>query len=691
MYYQTPKVERYVAFILKNRLGIILTFFLISLSSLLLYQPHIHASDAMFWLKDSKEFQKTSKLHYDTFFLSKLSVHVDTIDNKNMQSLQKLQQRLSHLQHVQRVTSLFSQTIIHNEGKDDSGMLGIINFSSMPSYKLKAIIAKLENPYAHFISDDLHTFYFYIASDAKVDLKSLHLEQKYSCNAVDYYINWSEYLPYIFFSIVAILVIFRVIFSNYISAIAALIVVSFTTLFTFTFIGLITAKTDLYVVMPLITLSIAMVDYLYFYYRWHVSQYKTDKKHALVKMLNRNMTPALWTSILTAVGLGSLLFVHSEIIRMLSLSLILSSIVGYIINISFLPAFLSYFRVKRAHVKFAKVCYAFSSSELHYSKKLLLTLLSATLLLLFVGAYKIYDKSGSFFQLHVKNDQLMMMVPYKTIDLHFINRLQKFSTDIKKAFPESIDEVSSLASMVEELNSANTQTVKLDKQALEQALFYMDLYGLTKDYYNDNGAKITINIFDIDKNRLIEWLKNYKDINIYFVDKGSLINSAMYEKAMLLSISLLSALLIIGLITGWIFRSFSMAFVGFIGNSIPVVWFGLIVNLLHIPLSLEILIAMTIAVGLASDATIHFAFKYFRSRYFGRSQKQALEKMFFYAGIPVIVGSFILIVIFSLLGISGISSLEQIGLYSALLVLLSLLTDLFILPVILLFVDKFQR
>ena len=691
MYYQTPKVQRYVAFILKNRLAVILTFILIALISLLLYKPHIHSSDAMFWLNDSKEFQKTSKGHYDTVSLSKLSVKLDVTDDKSIQELQQLQQKLSRLDHVTRVDSLFSQNIIYNEGKGDSAMLGIVNFSSMPSYKIKSMLAKLENPYAHFVSSDLHTFYFYIVSNANIDISPLHLQQKYDYNAVDYYLNWNEYLLYIFFSIIAVIAIFKAIFSNYISSISALLVLFFTTLFTFSLIGLITSKRDLYVVMPLITLSIAMVDYLYFYYRWHVSQYKTDKKHALVKMLNRNVTPALWTSILTAVGLGSLLFVHSEIIKLLSLSLILSSIVGYFVNITFLPAFLSYFHVKRAHVKFAKVCYAFSANELHYSKKLLLSLLSATLLLLSLGAYKVYNQSGSFFQLQVKNDQVMLMVPYKTIDLHFINRLQKFSSDIIKAFPESIDEVTSLASIVAELNSANTQTAKLDKQALEQALFYMDLYGLSQDYYNENGAKISINIFDIDKNRLIEWLKNYKGMNIYFVDKGSLINSAMYEKTLLLSISLLSALLIIGLITGWIFRSLSMAFVGFIVNAIPVVWFGLIVNLLHIPLSLEILIAMTIAVGLASDATIHFAFKYFRSRYFGRSQKQALEKMFFYAGIPVIVGSFILIVIFSLLSISGVASLEQIGFYSALLILLSLFTDIFILPVLLLFLDNFKK
>jgi len=124
---------------------------------------------------------------------------------------------------------------------------------------------------------------------------------------------------------------------------------------------------------------------------------------------------------------------------------------------------------------------------------------------------------------------------------------------------------------------------------------------------------------------------------------------------------------------------------------IPIVWFGMMITLLAIPLSLEMLIAMTMTLGLASDASIHFAYKYFRFRYFGRSAKHALEKMYFYSGIPVIIGSVILMSVFMMLYFSGVHSLELIGIYSAVLVLFSLLSDLFVLPVMLLFIDKFEK
>ena len=408
-------------------------------------------------------------------------------------------------------------------------------------------------------------------------------------------------------------------------------------------------------------------------------------------MLTRSMPPAMWTSILTLLGLGSLVFIDSDIIKLLSLSVIFSSVIGYLLNLTFLPAFLSYFEIEHAHVPYVKLGYMLTLRELHYNKKFLFGFLGLTYVLLGIGAYLIYGESNSFFKLNVKNEQIELKIPYKQIDLPFVHSIEKFTEALTERFEDEIEDVVSLSTIINSLNDSNTQTETLDEDALQQALFYMDLYGLSDKYFDDSAINIVINLSDINKVELIEWLLHYKGIELYFVDNATLIGSAKYSQTVLLTSSLFSALLIIGLITGWIFRSKAMMFVGFTINAIPIVWFGMIVTLLAIPLSLEMLIAMTISLGLASDATIHFAFKYFRFRYFGRSRKHALEKMYFYSGIPVIIGSIILITVFSMLYFSQVHSLELIGLYSASLILLSLLTDLFVLPVILLFIDKSQE
>lgn len=284
-----------------------------------------------------------------------------------------------------------------------------------------------------------------------------------------------------------------------------------------------------------------------------------------------------------------------------------------------------------------------------------------------------------------------LKIPYKQLDLNLVHSLEEFTHDLQEKFEDGLGDVTSIVTLIHNLNEANTQTDTLDEEALLQALFYIDLYKLNDKYFDDNSINVEINIFDINKLELLNWLINYQGIDLYFLDQDTLMSIAKYNQTILLSTSLFAALFIIGLITGWIFRLKTMIFVGFSVNLIPILWFGVLITFFDLALSLEMLIAMTISLGLASDATIHFAFKYFRLRYFGHSQKHALEKVFFYAGIPVIIGSIVLITVFASLYFSQVHSLQLIGLYSALLITLSLLSDLFILPVMLLFVDKYHQ
>jgi uncharacterized protein len=690
MYYQTPNVLPYVNFIVRNRVVILACTLLLALLAVLLYQPRVLSSDAMFWLKDSKALQKTQSMRYDTYYLSKLTVHVDTFDDATRQTLFSLNERLSALEGVDRVSSLFSNDLGETKkSADDSEIVGLVNVGDLDVYKLKKLVKELHNDYCNVVDGDFRTFRFFISSHKPVDVSRLEIPGTYRYVSAEKNSGWHLYG--IFLAGLLILVLFfRFLFRNFISSVSAVFVIVLSTVFTFTLIFLSTGIDTIHMAMPFITISIAMVDFLYFYYRWHVSHYKHDKRNALTRMLERSMAPALWTSVITALGLGSLVFIDSDIVRLLSLSVIFSSIVGYIVNLTFLPALLSYFELEHTHVPYAKVGFLLASSELHYSKKFLYGFLGGTFALIGLGGYMIYGESSHFFELNVQNDQMKLKIPYERIDVGLIRSIDRFTEDLRDRFDDGVGEIVSLSSVVNSLNDANTQTDELDEEALMQALFYLDLYGLSGKYYDRDAVNIQINLFDINKMELIDWLSHYKALDVYFVDRDTLLNSAKFSQTVLLMSSLLSALLIIGLITGWIFRSAAMVFVGFTVNAVPIAWFGLIVKLLGIPLGLEMLIAMTIAVGLASDATIHFAYKYFRGRYFGRSQKHSLQKMYFYAGIPVIIGSVILMLVFAALHFAQVHSLQLIGTYSAVLIFISLLTDLFVLPVMLLFFDKFD-
>ena len=687
MYYQTPNVTKYVSKVIKYRIGILLFFALAISAVVLAYQPKFIASDTTYWLQESQQVQgKQTTKPQDTLVLSKLQVHIDTPNLETQQKLQKLHEKLKNHEQVQSVLSLFSHKIIQKDKKDDiSSMLGVISIGALDTYEMKNYITKLSNPNGKFVEDDSHTYNFYLFSVKKIAFSGVDIPFEYTVETIEEDTILHSYWFYFFISLLVFVLIFRILFSNFISSVIAIIAISLTTTFTFSLIYFLLGREEIYIAFPFISMSIALVDYLFFYYRWHVSQYKADNQESLIKMINRNLSPAFWTLFLTTLALGSLLFIDSDIIKTLSLSVILSSIIGYIVNISFVPAILSFFHLKHAYIPFNKFCSFLAVFGMNYNKKYLVSFLVISFLLIFSGGYQMYNKNTHFFDVAISDDPLIINIPYKKIDVALINTVDTFSKDLEKAFPETMEElVKSLTSMVHKLNDANSQTSTLDSQSLEQALFYMDLYGISDEYYDESYIKITIFPDELNKQELIQWLMNYKELEVHIIDKDTLINHAMHEKTLLLSVSLLSALIILGLITGWIFRSYSMIFVGFVVNSIPIVWFGLAIKVLHIPLSIELLIAMTIVLGLASDASIHFFFKYFRSRYFGRSKKSSLEKMFFYSGIPVIIGSLILIVIFLFLALSPVEALQDIGIYSASLILLTLLSDIFILPLILL-------
>jgi len=692
MYYYTPDTRYYVDDILKYRIFIIFFTIALTLFMTFSYTPKFLSSDALFWLNESKQLAQTESKSFKTHHLSKLVVEVENFDEATHASLQNLHKELSKLEGVQKVYSLFSNDFVqsHDEQNSDSEMLTVVNAGELDTLALRKLVKEVHESYGNMVEDDFKTFYYFISGEKFIDISQLHIVGSYQYTTNDGEIDWSVLALYIVAILLLTIVLFRLLFRGHIAFISASLLIGFASLLTFSTIVMLTGCQRFHISMLFISITISLVEFLYFYYRWHVSQYKNNTHQALIKMLTRSMQPAMWTSILTFLGLGSLLFIDSEIIRLLSLSVILSSIIGYILNLTFLPSFLSYLRIEHAHVPYVKLGYMLTFREIHYNKKFLFGFLGVTYMLIVAGGYLIYGESNSFFKFEVKNEQIELKIPYEKIDLPFIQSIEKFTTALEERFEDEIDEVVSLSTIVNNLNDSNTQTTILDDNALEQALFYMDLYGLSDKYLDENAINLTINLSEIDKMQMIEWLLHYDGIEIYFIDNATLIGSAKYNQTILLTSSLFFALLIIGLIIGFIFRSKAMIVVGFTVNAIPIVWFGVIVALLAIPLSLEMLIAMTISLGLASDATIHFAFKYFRFRCVGKSRKHALEKMYFYSGIPVIIGSVVLVSVFSTLSFSGLHSLELIGFYSASMITLSLLTDLFVLPVMLLYVDKFQ-
>ena len=689
MYYHTPKVNDYVTMVQKHRLIIILTYLFLTIGTLFLYRPQFVSSDSSFWLSESHEMQRTQARSYNANYIGQLELDIGPFSEETKSKLNHFQHQLESLPSISHVDSLCGAYRVYTDGKEDSSLIKATPIGVMDAKELQKFVLAYGSDYDAFVNRDFTKVSYFIYSNEPVDITQIEVPFAYSYSEPNAKADLSDYILSVLAVIFSIVLFFRLVFHNYISAVAGLFVISITMVGTFTLVHLFTGDDEVHIAMTLIVVSIALIDYLYFYYRWHVSQYQADVSRAMLKTINRNIHPAFWTSLLTLIGLGPLLVVDSVIIQQLSLSVILASALAYLLNLTLLPAIVSFFTVKHPKVEFARFCYIFANKEMHYNRKFLALFLAASTVVMLIGAYQLFFAQEKMFANNVDKDVISISIPYEEVDEALLLQIQTFESALKKD-NVGVKEVNSLLTIMELFNKANSQEDIYSEQNFMQSLFFLELYGLEENIMSDDTLYIRVTLENTDKNGVIHWLQQYKEMEIYFTDIDSIIGTAKLDKLMTLGVSLGTALVIIGLIMGWIFRSRGMVFVGFFVNAIPIVWFGLFLNLFNVPLSLEVLIAMTITVGLASDATVHFGFKYYRSRFYGRTEKHALEVMFFYAGVPVIIGAIVLMAVFSLLTLTDVPSLQLIGAYGAILMVFSLLTDLLVLPVLLLVIDRFN-
>lgn len=688
MYYHTPNTSQFVLFIRRFRAAVIGLFILSSIGVVAFIKPELISSDTLFWLSESKQYEKTTQQEYATTYIGRLSVKTTAFDESTKLKLQSLQGELEYQSGVEQVESLFAAHMVYNDQTSaESAMVKALPIGQLTAQKMMNFVKVFPEPYGRFVNDDFSEFHFIIHSKTPIRFAKMNIpfEHHYSEPVVE--ADLGHYLWYVGVIVLVIILMSRILFRNYIAAFGAISVTVLTLVWTFSLMYLFTGSKQIHIAMSLMVVSISIGHYLYFYYRWHVSQFKNDPTRAIEKSINRNLHPAIWTLPVLILSLGSLLFADSKIVTMLSLSLMVSSAVAYIIDIVFLPAFLSYFSVSHPKVGFARMCYWFANREIHYNPKVLKGFMALTAIIFITIVLRLAIAPDGFFDKYVTQNTITLKVPFEEIDLDTLQKIEIFEAELR-ANNLGVEKVDSVVTILKRLDMANKPQTAFDEQRLLQALFFLELYDLKQSYMDKDALNITITLHNTDQSAVIRWLEGYKGLPIYFTDIESLLESSKMDKILLLALSSLSALLMIGLIMGIIFRSARIGFVGFVANSIPIIWFVLFMMLCDFELSIEALIAMTISVGLTSDTIIHFGYKYFRSRYFGRTRKHALEIMFFYSGVPAITSAVVLMIVFALLTLTQLESLQLIGAYGAILMFISLLSDLFILPILLLAVDS---
>jgi len=131
------------------------------------------------------------------------------------------------------------------------------------------------------------------------------------------------------------------------------------------------------------------------------------------------------------------------------------------------------------------------------------------------------------------------------------------------------------------------------------------------------------------------------------------------------------------------FRSLRLASVAMVPNLVPVVIFFGALGLGAAPLSLPTSLIGSVALGIAVDDTVHFLVRYGRERRIGLTPEQAALLCARRAGRAIAITSFMLMAGFLVVGLSSFATLRQFGILSAATMGVCLLTDLVLLPALL--------
>ena len=151
--------------------------------------------------------------------------------------------------------------------------------------------------------------------------------------------------------------------------------------------------------------------------------------------------------------------------------------------------------------------------------------------------------------------------------------------------------------------------------------------------------------------------------------------------------SLSLALALIFLVMLAIFRSLKLGLIALVPNALPILLNFAIMGLFGFPLNSATAIIAAVAIGIAVDDTVHFICSYQNQRRQGQTTEKAIEHAVIVKGHPIITTSLIMMGAFAILLFGSFVPTIQFGILSALIMLFAVVSDLLVLPGLLLKFD----
>ncbi|MBU0720582.1 hypothetical protein KJ877_04520 [bacterium] len=637
-------------------------------------------SDKSLWLKGSKEYSKLLALKHPSYNVEKVVIDIskDGWSEKAVSKLKVLQQQLMLKDDVVSLNTLFKQTsIFKNALSEDQSMIEITSlFDADDSVTYTSVLKNPQN-FKNFVDGNQITFY--IVSDGDISLSEFNCSYPYERSKVQGSTHTKDLLLFLVLFII-LASSFTIAFKSVLPTLLGVLFIATTTLLTVALFQLISPVGVTHVSIVLLAVTVSVMDFVYIYYKWHVLQRSVSQKIILYRVFVKTVTPIFWTTFVSVVGIGSLVFVDSHILQSIGLNVLLSSLVGFVLSFTFLFVMLSFFRQKNPQIITKDSSKYFADKEAHYKKQWLNLFLAFSALVFVYGIFMYFYKP-----MNVVTDtsatKIQIALTQKGMNNDTLLELQNIQNLIQSKF-ENVDSFESAYTEIEKLYKQEHPDKKFNLADVDADAysFMFDLYDITKDLMTRDH--LTLSIYLKDTDRKTEILKYLRDEEILIQDNQSLLQIAKADSINTLFVVVFFVLFLIMAIIYYMTRTVQFMWIALIVNAIPLSWFFAAIMMLDIPLSTEMLVAMIITGALSSDATMHFIYYYYRNRLKPRSSEKVLENSFLYIGTPLGMGNIMLILTFISLIFVPDTTVSNIGIYSSMLTILSLFMDLFVLPVL---------
>jgi predicted RND superfamily exporter protein len=286
----------------------------------------------------------------------------------------------------------------------------------------------------------------------------------------------------------------------------------------------------------------------------------------------------------------------------------------------------------------------------------------------------------------------------------FLNRVEQLQVYLEKR--KSTGEITSLVDYVKEIHQSINEekesyyTVPDNKNKVAQLLFLYENSGPEEDLsdirdFDNRYLRMTVPMINMPASEMQVELdtirshiqKNFNDLDItltgiklLFQTQDIYSNEGMFK-------SFSVTLLVISLFFIVLFRSLKYGLLCVIPSVLPIMITGGTIALLGLNLDLGTMIVGAMTMGIAVDDSIHVMNRYLRAKKDGEETQKAISLAMSEAGRAVIFSSIVLVLGFSVLTLGSFVPIIYVGLFSACIMFLALVGDLFVLPAMLHILD----